>query len=57
MTRTELRAVVLVGSLKSSAEPSSSELLGRQVLAALGEHGTSGSVVRLAGYPAADPRC
>lgn len=50
MTRTDLRAVVLVGSLKSSAEPSSSELLGRQVLDALAEHGTTGSVVRLADH-------
>ena len=45
-----LSAVVLVGSLKSSAEPSSSELLGRQVLDALGEHGVTGTVVRLADH-------
>ena len=45
-----LSAVVLVGSLKSSAEPSSSELLGRQVLDALGGHGVTGTVVRLADH-------
>lgn len=47
---TALSAVVLVGSLKSSSEPSSSEVLGRQVLDALGEHGVVGSVVRLADH-------
>lgn len=50
-TTTEpLTALVLVGSLKSSAEPSSSELLGRQVLDALGEHGVTGTIVRLADH-------
>jgi len=43
----DLTAVVLVGTLTPSPAPSSSELLGRQVLAALGEHGVTGSVVRL----------
>lgn len=49
-TAPALSAVVLVGSLKSSTEPSSSELLGRQVLEALGEHGVTGTVVRLADH-------
>ncbi len=49
-TAPALSAVVLVGSLKSSSEPSSSELLGRQVLDALGEHGVTGTVVRLADH-------
>jgi len=43
----DLTAVVLVGSLTSSPAPSSSEKLGRQVLAALGEHGVTGTVIRL----------
>lgn len=47
---TPLSAVVLVGSLKSSSEPSSSELLGRQVLDALAEHGVTGAMVRLADH-------
>jgi multimeric flavodoxin WrbA len=42
-----LRALALVCSLKPSPEPSSSDLLARQVLAALEEHGTSGDVVRV----------
>ncbi|MBT0993872.1 NAD(P)H-dependent oxidoreductase [Cellulomonas sp. DKR-3] len=42
-----LTAVVLVGTLTPSPQPSSSELLGRQVLEALGEHGVTGEVVRL----------
>lgn len=42
-----LTALVLVGTLTPSPHPSSSELLGRQVLAALGEHGVTGEVVRL----------
>jgi multimeric flavodoxin WrbA len=46
-TDTNLTAVVLVGTLTPSPAPSSSELLGRQVLAALGEHGVTGTVVRL----------
>lgn len=44
---TELHALVLVGSLTPSPAPSSSELLGRQVLAALAEHDVTGEVVRL----------
>ena len=43
----DLTAVVLVGTLTPSPAPSSSELLGRQVLTALGDHGVTGSVVRL----------
>ena len=46
-TPKDLTAVVLVGTLTPSPAPSSSELLGRQVLAALGEHGVTGTVVRL----------
>lgn len=42
-----LTALVLVGTLTPSPAPSSSELLGRQVLTALGEHGVTGEVVRL----------
>ncbi|WP_258725252.1 flavodoxin family protein [Cellulomonas sp. NS3] len=43
----DLTAVVLVGTLTPSPAPSSSELLGRQVLDALGEHGVTGTVIRL----------
>jgi len=46
-TGSPLSAVVLVGTLKPSPAPSSAELLGRQVLEALAEHGVSGDVVRL----------
>jgi multimeric flavodoxin WrbA len=46
-TTPDLTAVVLVGTLTPSPAPSSSELLGRQVLAALGEHGVTGTVIRL----------
>jgi multimeric flavodoxin WrbA len=42
-----LTAVVLVGTLTPSPARSSSELLGRQVLTALGEHGVTGEVIRL----------
>ncbi len=42
-----LTAVVLVGSLNPSPAPSSSEKLGRQVLAALGEHDVTGTLIRL----------
>lgn len=44
---TALRALALVCSLKKSPAPSSSELLGRQVLAALAEHGVAGSSLRV----------
>ena len=42
-----LRALVLVCSLKKSPAPSSSELLGREVLAALADHDVDGEVVRV----------
>ncbi|MEV6418104.1 NAD(P)H-dependent oxidoreductase [Kribbella sp. NPDC051718] len=44
---TTLRAVVLGCSLKKSPAPSSSELLGREVLAALADHDTDGEVIRI----------
>ena len=44
---TELNALVLTCSLKPSPAPSSSELLGRQILDALGAHGVAGDVVRV----------
>jgi multimeric flavodoxin WrbA len=43
----DLTALVLVGTLTPSPAPSSSELLGRQVLDALASHGVSGTLVRL----------
>lgn len=46
-TAPDLTALVLVGTLTPSPTPSSSELLGRQVLAALGDHGVTGEVVRV----------
>jgi multimeric flavodoxin WrbA len=42
-----LTAVALVCTLKPSPEPSSSELMAKQVLAALAEHGVSGESVRV----------
>jgi multimeric flavodoxin WrbA len=42
-----LRALVLVCSLKKSPTPSSSERLGREVLAALADHDVDGDVVRV----------
>jgi multimeric flavodoxin WrbA len=42
-----LRAVVLGTSLKSSPAESSIDLLGRQVLDALGEHGVEGELLRI----------
>jgi len=44
---TDLTALVLTCSLKKSPAPSSSEVLGREVLAALGSHGVTGEVVRV----------
>ena len=41
------RALVLNCTLKSSPAPSSADKLGREVLAALEEHGGSGEVVRV----------
>jgi multimeric flavodoxin WrbA len=45
--QTPLSALVLVGTLTPAPAASSSELLGRQVLEALAEHGVTGSVIRL----------
>ena len=47
MTDVPLHALVLVCSLKPSPAPSSSELLGRQVLEALEEQGATGELVRV----------
>lgn len=44
---TDLTALVLTCSLKKSPAPSSAEVLGREVLAALGHHGVTGTVVRV----------
>jgi multimeric flavodoxin WrbA len=43
----DLRAVALCCTLKPSPAPSSSELLGRQVLAALAARGIEGEMVRV----------
>lgn len=42
-----LKAVALVCSLKRSPAPSSSEKLGRELLAALAEHDVTGDVIRI----------
>ena len=47
MTDVPLRALVLVCTLKPSPSPSSSQLLGEQVLRALEENGATGEVVRV----------
>lgn len=47
MTETPLRALVLVCTLKPSPAPSSSDLLGRQVLEQLEQLGATGEVVRV----------
>ena len=44
---TPLRALALVCSLKPAPDPSSSDLMARQVLEELGKHGVTGSVVRV----------
>ena len=44
---TDLTALVLTCSLKKSPAPSSSEVMGREVLAALESHGVTGEVVRV----------
>jgi multimeric flavodoxin WrbA len=49
-TTKEPRALALVCSLKPSPEPSSSELMARQVLDELSGHGVNGEVVRVADY-------
>ena len=43
----DLTALVLTCSLKKSPAPSSAEVLGHEVLAALGHHGVTGTVVRV----------
>jgi len=45
-----LRALALVCSLKARPEPSSSEILARQVLDALADHGVEGESVRVADH-------
>ena len=45
---TDLTALGLVCTLKSGTEPSSSALLGQQVLDALADHGCDGELVRVA---------
>ena len=47
MEKTPLTALALVCSLKPSPAPSSSQLIAEQVLAALAEHGVSGSIRRV----------
>ena len=44
---TTLRALVLGCSLKATPAPSSSELLGREVLTALADHDVDGEVIRI----------
>lgn len=46
----QLRALVLVCALKPSPAPSSSELIGRQLLDELGTHGVTGEVIRVADH-------
>ncbi|MEU2419433.1 flavodoxin family protein [Dermacoccus abyssi] len=47
---TTLRAVALVCTLKPSPDPSSSEVMARQVLDELATHGVEGDVVRVVDY-------
>ncbi|MER5966371.1 NAD(P)H-dependent oxidoreductase [Streptomyces sp. NPDC002057] len=47
---TPLRAVALVCTLSPSPARSSSQLLAEQAMAALGEHGVSGKVIRVADH-------
>ncbi|MFJ3583317.1 flavodoxin family protein [Streptomyces sp. NPDC090127] len=49
-TNTPLSAVALVCTLSPSPAPSSSQLLAEQVMAALGEHGVTGKVIRVADH-------
>jgi multimeric flavodoxin WrbA len=46
----DLTALALIGSLKPSPSPSSSEHLANQVLSALAQHGVTGSTLRLADH-------
>lgn len=50
---TDLKVLGLVCTLKDDDTPSSSALLAQQVLDALGEHGCSGELVRVAGQKVA----
>ena len=43
----DLTALVLVCTLNPSPKPSSSDLIGRQILEAMGEHGVTGEVIRV----------
>ncbi|GAA0300311.1 NAD(P)H-dependent oxidoreductase [Streptomyces polychromogenes] len=47
---TPLRAVALVCTLSPSPKPSSSQLLAEQAMAALGDHGVTGKVIRIADH-------
>jgi multimeric flavodoxin WrbA len=47
---TPLTALIIVCSLKSSTKPSSSELLGTQVLKELENHGVQGKIIRAIDY-------
>ncbi|MCX4776173.1 flavodoxin family protein [Streptomyces sp. NBC_01264] len=47
---TPLRAVALVCTLSPSPDPSSSQLLAEQTMAALAEHGVTGKTVRIADH-------
>lgn len=47
---TSLRALALVCTLKAAPEPSSSEVIARQVLDELGEHGVEGELMRMVDY-------
>ncbi|MDX2560884.1 NAD(P)H-dependent oxidoreductase [Streptomyces sp. TX20-6-3] len=47
---TPLRAVALVCTLTPSPEPSSSQLLAEQTMAALADHGVTGKVIRIADH-------
>jgi multimeric flavodoxin WrbA len=49
----ELQCLVLVCTLKPSPAPSSSELIGSQMLDALGDHGVEGEVVRVVDHDVA----
>lgn len=50
---TDLRALVLTCTLKKSPAESSSDLMGRQILAALAEHDVTGSLERVVDHPVA----
>ncbi|MEU9414954.1 NAD(P)H-dependent oxidoreductase [Streptomyces sp. NPDC051000] len=50
MNQTPLRAVALVCTLSPSPARSSSQLLAEQTMAALGEHGVTGTTIRIADH-------